>query len=183
MKPSSYVNIHEDLIVKCMKGEKLAQFELYKIYYKAMFNTAMRITNHTHEAEDVVQESFLTVFEKMGEYKKEVSFGAWLKRIVINRSIDLLRERKISFSSLDEMDLEISDSIEDINNDDKLERIKRIKLALFALPEGYRVILSLYLLEGYDHEEISGILHISSSTSRSQLARAKQKLLELLKNK
>jgi RNA polymerase sigma factor (sigma-70 family) len=182
---SIYINIHQDIIDRCKLGEPKAQFQLYKLYYKAMFNTCLRIVNNSLEAEDIMQESFLKAFEKIESYRGEVSFGAWLKRIVVNHSLDELRRKKLDLQSIEETG--INPIIENNNSKEEEEDIRakaeEIRDQINKLPDGYRIVLSLYLIEGYDHDEISEILKITSSTSRSQCARAKQKLLEILRNK
>ncbi|UCG28574.1 MAG: RNA polymerase sigma factor [Bacteroidales bacterium] len=176
-----YQNIHQDIINRCISGDQKAQFQLYKLYYRAMYNTSLRIVNDTMEAEDIMQESFLSAFDKMDTYEGKVSFGAWLKRIVINNSLDSLKRKKVDFESIDEYPVDLTEERNDQLETDKYNfNIEEIREALPLLPEKYRVVFSLYLLEGYDHEEIAGILGISSSTSRSQLVRAKQKLLKIL---
>ncbi|OFX23793.1 MAG: hypothetical protein A2041_12520 [Bacteroidetes bacterium GWA2_31_9b] len=180
---SIYINIHQDIIDRCKSGEPKAQFQLYKLYYKAMFNTCFRIVNNSLEAEDIMQESFLKAFEKIHTYKSEVSFGAWLKRIVINHSLDELRKRKIELQSIDETNINPVEETNESNESEIQAQAEEIRDQINKLPDGYRIVLSLYLIEGYDHEEISEILHITSSTSRSQCARAKQKLIEKLKEK
>ena len=178
---SIYRNIHQDIIDRCKAGEPKAQFKIYKLYYKAMYNSCLRIVNNSFEAEDVMQESFLKAFEKIDSYKGEVSFGAWLKRIVINRSLDELRKKRIDFKSIEDSVYEIAD---EVNNDSDFNietKATEIKNEISKLPDGYRVALSLYLIEGYDHDEISSILKISNSTSRSQCTRAKKKLFDRLK--
>jgi RNA polymerase sigma factor (sigma-70 family) len=181
---AAFRNLHQDLIEGCKTGDQKAQFQIYKLYYKAMYNTSLRIVNDTMEAEDVMQESFLSAFEKIDTYSGIVSFGAWLKKIVINRSLDVLNRRKAVFE-----DIETHTGIKDESGEETAQkeeidiRVEAVKDAIEKLPDGYRVILSLYLLEGYDHDEISEILSISSSTSRSQLSRAKQKLISELKEK
>ncbi|MEA3444691.1 MAG: sigma-70 family RNA polymerase sigma factor [Bacteroidota bacterium] len=176
----AYKNIHEDLIEACKVYDRNAQNRIYKLYYRAMFNTSLRIVNNQVEAEDVMQESFLSAFEKIDQYSGTVSFGAWLKRIVINRSIDTVKNKKIQFEEIkDNLHNElISEEVEE--NNDKKQNIEKIKECVEKLANGYKIILSLYLFEGYDHEEIGAIMKISSSTSRSQFARAKKKLLELM---
>jgi RNA polymerase sigma factor (sigma-70 family) len=177
-----YQNIHHDLIEKCKARDQSAQFEIYKLYYKSMYNTSLRIVGNRAEAEDIMQEAFLQAFSKIDTYKGEVSFGAWLKKIVINKSIDYHRTNKLKFE-------EFKNGFERIEEDNHVdeyemkEQLKKIKKAIEMLSDGYRIVLSLYLLEGYDHEEIGQILQISPSSSRSQLARAKQKLMELLNMK
>jgi RNA polymerase sigma factor (sigma-70 family) len=181
---AAFKNIHQDLIDGCKSGDQKAQFQIYKLYYKAMYNTSQRIVNDTMEAEDIMQESFLSAFEKIDTYSGTVSFGAWLKRIVINRSLDALNRRKAIFEDIDTHAGIRDDSDEDLAQKEDLDvKVEEVKEAIERLPDGYRVILSLYLLEGYDHDEIAEILSISSSTSRSQLSRAKQKLISELKGK
>jgi RNA polymerase sigma factor (sigma-70 family) len=179
---AAFKNLHQDLLDACKVGDQKAQFQIYKLYYKAMYNTSLRIVNDTMEAEDVMQESFLSAFEKIETYSGTVSFGAWLKKIVVNRSLDSLGKRKAVFEDI-ESHIGIRDnSNEETSRNEEVDvRVEEVKEAIERLPDGYRVILSLYLLEGYDHDEIGEILKISSSTSRSQLSRAKQKLISELK--
>ena len=175
----AYPNIHQDLIDRCSKGDREAQFRIYGLYYKAMYNTSLRIVKDPMEAEDLMQESFLSAFEKIGTYSGSVSFGAWLKKIVVNRSLDSIKKQKLFFEELDEK-LAGDISEKEIQYDVPAD-IDRIRDSIMKLPDGFRIVLSLYLLEGYDHEEIGQILDISSSTSRSQYTRARQKLIEILK--
>jgi len=148
-----------------------------------MYNTCLRILNDRMEAEDVMQDAFLTAFLKLDQYRGEMSFGSWLKRIVINKSIDALRAKKIKFEELDEkqVDETVLNFENEYTQEENERQVIKIKEAVQKLPEGFRVVLSLFLFEGYDHEEISLILGISESTSRSQLARAKKKLADYLK--
>ena len=144
-----------------------------------MYSVCLRIVNDDMEAEDIMQEAFLSAFSKIETYKGEVSFGAWLKRIVINRSLDYLKKRKVKFEEINERCIEVAEhemELQQVN-------MEAIKKAIQQLPDGYRVVLSLFLIEGYDHEEISQILGISNSNSRTQYLRAKNKLRELLKDK
>jgi RNA polymerase sigma-70 factor (ECF subfamily) len=175
-----YTPEHLELIRECRRGDRKAQFEIYRLYHQSMYNTSLRIVGDPDDAEDVMQEAFLKAFIKLKTYKGEVSFGAWLKRIVVNKALDFLRSRKEKIS-IEEMG-EIGDS--DNEQPAMLETAHRadaVKKAIYALPEGYRIVLSLILIEGYDHEEVSEILGISNATSRTQFHRAKKKLLELLK--
>ena len=180
---TGYKNIHADLIEACRANSRKAQNKLYKLYYKAMYNTSLRIVNHPAEAEDIMQEAFLSAFEKIEQYSGEVSFGAWLKRIVVNQSIDALKKRKVYFEELNDSKQEVMDESEETDDERTGQSIENVKTCMEKMAHGYRLILSLYLFEGYDHEEISEIMHISSSTSRSQFTRAKRKLVELLKGK
>ncbi len=175
-----YIPKHRKLIDACKKGDRKAQFELYRLYSSAMYNTTLRIVRDPDDSEDVMQEAFLKAFSRISTYRGKVSFGAWLKRIVVNKSLDFLRLRRERVS-LDEVN-----EVEEIPEDDPgvidhAYSADEIRRAIYALPEGYRLVLSLILLEGYDHEEVSEILRISNATSRTQYHRAKKKLAELLK--
>ncbi len=173
-----YENIHQEIIDQCREGNQKAHFQLYKLYYRPMYSICMRIINNATEAEDVMQESFLNAFTKIDTYKGEVSFGAWLKKIVINRSLDYLKKRKVKFEEINEK----TNQLPDYQMEIKEVNMKVIKDAIQKLPDGYRVVFSLFLIEGYDHEEISEILGISNTSSRTQYLRAKNKLRELLKD-
>jgi RNA polymerase sigma factor (sigma-70 family) len=177
-----YINIHQDLIDACRTGDRDAQFRIYKLYYKAMYNTSLRIVNDTAEAEDIMQESFLDAFQRLHGYTGEGSFGSWLKRIVINRSLDYLRRVKETVS-FDEVDYDLPDTHEENREEELQFQVAEVKKAISQLPDEYRVVLSLFLLEGYDHEEIAQILKISNQLSRTRYSRARQKLLALLKEK
>jgi RNA polymerase sigma-70 factor (ECF subfamily) len=174
-----FLNLHQDLIDGCRKGDQKSQFQIYKLYYKAMYNTSLRIVNDPMEAEDIMQEAFLSAFEKIGTYSGTVSFGAWLKKIVKNRSLDFLsKNSKYIYENIESFK-GIKDicSEEFYQNEEPDPRINKVMKQLKLLPERCRNIFSLYLLEGYDHEEIGEIMSISSSTSRSQFSRAKNILL------
>ncbi len=179
-KSESFAPRHLDLVEACKKGSQKAQFELYRLYFAAMYNTTLRIVGDSDDAEDVMQEAFLKAFEKLDSYRGEVSFGAWLKRIVVNKSLDYLRIKKdnLSLEASGEIGEMIDEPVDTVNEEYRAEAIKK---AIYDLPEGYRIVLSLILLEGYDHEEVSGILNISNATSRTQYHRAKKKLIELLR--
>lgn len=173
-------DIQQYLIDRSKLGDASAQRELYKLYVKNMYNTALRILSHSAEAEDVIQESFLEAFTKLNDYRGESSFGSWLKRIVVNKCISQIRKRRIDFVDEQELDVLNTNDELDFNTDDESKLIELIKKGINELAEGYRIVLSLYLLEGYDHVEISEILKISESTSKTQFLRAKNKLKEWL---
>jgi len=162
-----------------MKGDVRAQYQLYSLYSKAMYNICYRMTNQLEEAEDMLQESFTYAFSKLGSFRFESSFGAWLKRIVVNTCINHLKKKRV--------DLVYTEHDNDpLPEDDYVDygeirlKVESVMKAVGQLPEGYRVVFSLYLLEGYDHKEISEIMGISESTSKSQFLRAKQKIKEIL---
>ena len=167
------------LLQRCKNGEESAQFEIYKLYYKAMYNTSLRILNDSFEAEDVMQESFLVAFTKLGTFKGEVTFGAWLKKIVINKSITQLRKNKKFEHVPLEVVAEQSDS-DQKNEEYSMINMKEIFGAINQLKDNYKVALTLNLIEGYDYEEISDIMKISYQNSRTMISRAKSKLRELL---
>lgn len=176
-----YSDIHSHLIKECRKGSRKAQAEIYSLYYKAMYNTSLRIVGISDLAEDIMQESFLKAFKNLDQYRGEVSFGAWLKKIVVNRSLDYLRKKKVVTEDIENHEHNLIEE-EEIDVEDSVT-VHDIREEIQKLPDGYRVVLSLYLLEGYDHDEIAEILKINPSTSRSQYARAKKKLAENLKKK
>lgn len=170
------INIHVDLIERAKENDRDAQFDLYKKYNRAMYNTALRITHNTALAEDVLQEAFLNAFQSLGYYRGDASFGSWLKRIVVNKAISLSKKESKWELSDNESIFDTMDMVEEPNE----YNVKNVKQAISNLPDGFRTVLSLYLLEGYDHSEISEILNISESTSKTQYKRAKEKLKMLL---
>jgi len=175
-------NIHiKDLLDRCLKGEQKAQFELYKLYYRAMYNTAYRIMNDSMEAEDMMQEAFLTAFQKLDTFKRQsrfgkkvVPFGAWLKRIVLNKCISQLKKNNKFIST----DLEkVSDIVEEKPDYDfEKYQVKAIMQGLNKLNTNYKTALTLHLIEGYDYEEIEEIMQISNQNCRTIISRAKNKL-------
>jgi len=162
-----------------MKGNVPAQYQLYSLYSKAMYNICYRMTNQQQEAEDMLQESFSYAFSKLGSFRFESSFGAWLKRIVVNTCINHIKKRKVDLVYTEHNNDPIPDN--DLVDYEEIRfKTESVMKAMEQLPEGYRVVFSLYLLEGYDHKEISEILGISESTSKSQFLRAKLKIKEIL---
>jgi RNA polymerase sigma-70 factor (ECF subfamily) len=171
--------IHRDTIELSKNGDVKAQFRLYSLYSKAMFNICMRMLNKREEAEDLLQESFAEVFNKLHTFRYDAGFGTWVKKIVINKCINHLMKKRpdLRFDS----DLkEVEEAEEHIDYEGVNLQVEKIKNAMEMLPDGFRVIFSLYALEGYDHEEISGILGISESTSKTQYMRAKMKIRNLI---
>ena len=174
----AYQDIHRDIIELSKAGNQKAQYQLYRLYSRAMYNICYRMMNNQAEAEDLLQESFAEAFLKLDSFRYESAFGAWLKRIVVNKCINHLKKRRAQLIYTENIPETNHEEDREINPDD-LE-VKRIYNAMEKLPEGYRVIFSLYLLEGYDHSEIAQIMGISESTSKSQFSRAKQKIKEIL---
>lgn len=169
--------VSKQTIDLCIKGKRVAQNRLYHQYCDAMYHICLRIVNHREDAEDVLQKAFLDVFKKLKQFRYESSIGAWIKRIVINHAIDFVRKKKMVF---EEMPAHISEVEEPYDDSETLYTVEHVKRAMKALPDGYRVVLSLYLFDGLDHQEIGEVLGISTNTSKSQYHRAKKKLCMLI---
>lgn len=173
----SFQDIHKDIIELSKARNSQAQFQLYQLYAKAMYNICYRMMNNREEAEDMLQESFTEAFMKIDMFRFESAFGAWLKRITINKCINALKKRK---ADLIPMEVLPDRHMEEDQLATQGLTVDRVQKAMEELPEGYRVVFSLFLLEGYDHAEIAQILGISESTSKSQYSRARQKIQEIL---
>jgi len=173
-------HIHDGLIQACLQGDRQAYYELYRLYSKSMYNVGYRIVKDEGEAEDVLQEAFISAFTNLESYRKDSTFGAWLKRIVVNKAINALKRKRMERFPEDGQP-EVPDEVEEPFLDFPFT-VERVKNAIGQLPDGYRTVLSLYLLEGYDHREIADILSISESTSKSQFNRSKKKLKEILED-
>jgi RNA polymerase sigma-70 factor (ECF subfamily) len=171
----------DELIERCLRGDTLGYKELYVRYSKAMYNTCLRLLNNMAEAEDVLQESFIEAFKNLERFEYRTSFGGWLKQICINRSINQLRKRKIDWVDMEKTAVYDYADENEIDEAETNMQVESVKKAIMKLPDGYRTVLNLYLLEGYDHEEMAEILNVAESTTRTQYMRAKQKLLQLLK--
>ncbi len=180
----SQQNEHIDTLLKlCMQGKQNAQLEIYNRYYKAMYNTAFRIVKHSAEAEDVMQESFLSAFTKLHTFKGDVTFGAWLKRIVINNSIyHYKKQQKKQAVDLDDVMYKVEDNDGVASDQNGYTELKAQKVmeTMKSLKDNYRVSLTLHLIEGYDYEEISEIMNISYANCRTTISRAKQSLRKKL---
>lgn len=174
-----YKNTHRDIVEGCLAGNRVAQQKLYQLYSRAMYNICLRMLNNETDAEDLLQNSFVDVFTKLHYFRFDSSIGAWIKRIVINNCINYLKKRRLQIVDIGERD--VADNVEE-ETDWRTQQlsVNKIQEGIKKLPEGYRVVLSLYLLEGYDHKEIGEILNISSSTSKSQYSRAKKKLKQII---
>jgi RNA polymerase sigma factor (sigma-70 family) len=170
------VNVHGEIIERCRRGDREAHYQLYKLYSRTMYNVGYRIVNNAPEAQDVLQEAFISAFRNLDHYRGDASFGSWLKRIVVNKAINVLKSRKTEQIPEDEN----FDIAEEREEEEFPFSVEEVRMAIERLPDGYRSVLSLYLLEGYDHGEIAEILGISESTSKSQFNRSKKKLREIL---
>jgi len=173
-------DIHYNLVRNCQRGDQRAYKELYGLYAKAMYNICLRMLHSQQEAEDVLQDAFVDAFRKIGSFRYDASVGAWIKRIVVNHCINELRKKKADIDFTDNYE-----AFENYQSNDNLDEnheytVDQVHDALLDLPDGCRLIFSLYMLEGYDHAEISEILQTSESTSKSQLLRAKRLLKDII---
>ena len=170
------------LLQACLAGDQSAQMKIYDQYYRAMFNTSLRIVKDPAEAEDIMQESFLSAFTKLKTFKGEVTFGAWLKRIVINNSIYHYRkQQKMQEVGLESVMYKVEDYDEAPTDHGSTERMaQKVLETMKQLKNSYRVSLTLHLIEGYDYEEISEIMDISYGNCRTLISRAKESLRKKL---
>jgi len=171
----------KSLITACKKGNRIAQMQIYDSYCQAMFTIACRYLKNEEDAKDAMQEGFLKAFTHIESYRPEATFGAWLKRIIINQCLDVLKKRKLEFSNDDIEKLQIIND-DDWDFDSTISK-PEILFAIEQLNENHKIVVKLYLIEGYDHEEISEILEIPVKTSRTHLRRGKLRLQEFLKQK
>ncbi|MFD2562424.1 RNA polymerase sigma factor [Aquimarina rubra] len=172
----------EQLVERCRKRDQGAQMEIYNRYYKAMYNSAYRIIKNSAEAEDVMQEAFLTAFTKLSMLEDNRLFGSWLKKIVINSSLTISRKRNIYGEvPLETIEYTLTDDTEGIVREDLTSvKANTVLNTLKELKESYSTALSLHLIEGYDYEEICEILNISYSNCRTLISRAKESLRKKL---
>jgi RNA polymerase sigma-70 factor (ECF subfamily) len=166
------------LIAQSLKGNNKARYQLYQLYSKAMFNVCYRLMNNREDAEDMLQEAFVHAFTKLESFRNESGFGTWLKTITVHTCINALNKRKLDLKLTD--DMHRYETAEE-EPEEALYTKENILEAMNQLPEGGRIVFSLYLLEGYDHGEIAQILSITESTSKSQYMRAKRRVYEIMK--
>ena len=171
-----YGSTHRNIVELCKRGERQAQFELYRLYAKAMYHICLRMVKNEMDAEDILQGSFIDVFSKLHTFKYQSSIGAWIKRIVINNCINHLKKRRLLLEPLEDHSYQIAHEEPDTVPEFHDWTVAAVKNAIEQLPDGYRVVFNLYAFEGYDHKEIAHILGISEATSKSQYSRAKKKL-------
>ena len=163
---------------KSKQGDRKSQYKLYELYVDAMYNTCFRMLGIKEDTEDIIQDSFVEAFKNLHYFRYESTFGSWLKRIVINKSINHLKLKRVPVIPIEKHEYHITDTEEyEVDEVD----IKKIKRGIALLPSGYNQIINLYLIEGYDHGEIAEVLGITASTSKSQYHRAKKKLIEIVK--
>ena len=174
-----YSKAESYLVAQCLKGSRKAQHHLYQQYSDAMYNVCYRMLGSRAEAEDILQESFMDIFRRLDTFRHESSLGAWIKRIVINHCLNGLKRRRIEFAEMTEQAQDIPQE-EYAGEEQMVYEVNRVREGIMRLPDGYRQVLTLYLIEGYDHTEIADILGIGEAGSKSQYSRARAKLRALL---
>ena len=171
----------KELVRNSLRGDNRAQMRLYRKYVQAMFNTVVRMVPNRMDAEDIIQEVFVKVFQKLGEFRGESTLGAWIKRITVNTTLNFIRGKKEIYFMQDE-EWERTNLLQEEEKSTPEFSMQQVHHAIKKLPDGCRVVLNLYLLEGYQHQEIATILDISESTSKTQYRRGKQLLARELKS-
>lgn len=173
--------VDNTIINKCIEGDQNAMMQLYDGYCNAMYAIAHRYLKREEDAKDAMQDGFLKAFKNIQNYNTDGHFGAWLKRIIINQCIDVLKKKKLDTVTIDELPFDFTESIneEDWSVDDSISK-EMIINAIENLPKKYMLVVKLYLMEGYDHTEISQILEIPVKTSRTRLRRGKLNLKDYL---
>ena len=166
------------LIKDCLHGDAKAQFTLYEQYHRAMYNVAWCIVKETHEAEDVMQEAFISAFKKLDQFSGQVTFGAWLKKIVINKAIVAFRKQKKqdTIGLVEEIYSIPGPLADDTHQTNNKKKAALVLETIDSLKENYRISLTLHLIEGLSHEEVSELLGISNSNCRTTFSRAKEQL-------
>ena len=180
MNLSTIIPSADVLVQQCLNGEASAYRALYDRYSKAMYNTALRILNRTDDAEDILQEAFTDAFQQLKSFEGRSTFGAWLRQIVVYKSIAHLKKQKLHVNGLETDAENIADETV-LEEDEVWYTVDSIKQAMQKLPDGYRTVLTLHLIEGFEQEEVAEMMKVAHSTVRTQYMRAKQKLLQLLK--
>lgn len=165
------------LIEKCKSNDTKAQGELYKLFSSKLFSTCLKYSRSYAEAEDNLQDAFLTIFNKIEQYKNKGSFEGWLKRIAVNTVLQRYRNDKV-FDIINE---NIADDVEIEIEDDTIS-IDYLLNIIQQLPDRYRLVFNMYVLDGYSHKEIADMLNIKIGTSKSNLARARQILKQTIQN-
>lgn len=170
----------EQLIIRCKKNDAKAQGELYKLFSSTLFSICLKYSRNYAEAQDNLQDAFITIFGKINQYKDKGSFEGWLKRITVNTALQRYRKDKM-FLIVNEDHLEDTDVTIDEENEENIP-LQYLLECIQELPNRYRLVFNLYVLDGYSHKEIGKLLEISDGTSKSNLARARALLKDLVLN-
>lgn len=159
----------EALIQGCKRKEANAQSELYKRYSGVLFGICLRYSPNRTEAEDNLQDAFITIFTKVEQFKEKGSFEGWIKRVTVNTVLQKYRKKKV-------FDIKDESQIEDVSEDEVFDEglpLDFLLKIIQELPERYRLVFTMYVMDGYSHKEIAEMLGISDGTSKSNLARAR----------
>ena len=179
---SGHQTLHYYLIKRSKAGDRQAQAELYKLYAAAMYNICRRMLGDEDDAKDVLQDAFIDAFVKLHTLKEEAMFTAWIKRIVVNKCINALKKKQV-IEPLDTIN-EWEETFTEHDDQDKSDYVayeaKKVLKAIDRISDGCKVVLNLYLFEGYDHKEIAQILGITESGSKAQYSKAKKKIRHLI---
>jgi len=168
-----------ELIEGCLKKNSKSQRKLFELFAGKMMTVCRRYATDPTEAEDMLQEAFIRIFNNIGQYRFEGSLEGWIRRIVIHTALRVLQKKKLRFSEIqDGLNIEQSMTVDGVASLSAEELLKLIS----GLPDGYRIVFNLYVLEGYDHNEIASMLDINAATSRSQLAKARKVLQTQIEN-
>ncbi len=180
-KSDESANIDLELVQRCRKGERKAQFELYQLYKDRVFNIAYRMANSQQDAEDITQMAFMRVFKKIDSFRGESAFSSWVYRLTVNVCINHFRKEKKKKEMVVNELSEQTTNLKTLKTNEQGSKMKPfLEKAIQALPAGYRMIFVLYDIEGYKHEEIAGMMNISEGTSKSQLHKARRELRQFL---
>ena len=169
------------LIEKCANNDRKAQAEVYQLFSGKLFALCLKYSKNYVEAQDNLQDGFITIFNKIGQYNSKGSFEGWMKRIVINTCLDVLKKKKIHFEEINEQTLSLEQQNDESWSVDNNITKQLIEQAIEKLPPNYKSVVQLFLLEGYDHQEIAQVLDITQSASRTKLHRGKIQLQQHLK--
>lgn len=178
-------NINSEIVYKCREGNKKAMQSLYEAYKRRMLGVCLRYTNDAEEAKDLMHDGFVKVFTSLDKWKEEIPFEGWLTVVIRNNAINSIRKQgRLNFVNFEQVENQVE--YEDINLNEKEDWIKNISAEdaidlINSLPEKYKVIINLYALEGMSHKEIAEMLGTTEGTSKSQLSRARQQLIQLVR--
>lgn len=157
-----------ELVKQCAKNDRRAQEEIYQLFSGKLFSICLKYSKNKQEAQDNFQDGFITIFDKIGQFKFKGSFEGWLKRVMVNTILLKYRQKNVLSLITDEIPDEV---IVDIDDDEvSLDFLLNL---IQELPDRYRMVFNLYVLDGYSHKEISKMLQIAEGTSKSNLARAR----------
>lgn len=169
--------VTDQIVARCRMGDARAFHDLYHAYSKAMYNICLRMTGHSADAEDVLQEAFVQIFKNLDKLATDSSLTAWVKRIVVNHCLSYLRKKKVYFEEVEDQEWKSEDGVDEKEH---MLTVATVKEAIGQLPAGYRTVLNLYIFEDYSHREIAGLLNISESTVKTQYMRAKERVRQIV---